>query len=72
MSVVKTGAPKRSAIWTSAASAPAAMTPPPARITGFCQPDRRSLSNPRSAGFGGFGSGVLGLVLGFGGGFGGH
>ncbi len=27
---------------------------------------------PRSAGFGGFGSGVLGMVLGFGGGFGGH
>jgi len=31
-----------------------------------------SYHEPRSAGFGGFGSGVLGLVLGFGGGFGGH
>jgi hypothetical protein len=32
----------------------------------------RSSPEPRSAGFGGFGSGVLGLVLGFGGGFGPH
>jgi hypothetical protein len=31
-----------------------------------------SSAEPRSAGFGGFGSGVLGLVLGFGGGFGHH
>jgi hypothetical protein len=31
-----------------------------------------SSPEPRSAGFGGFGNGVLGLVLGFGGGFGGH
>ncbi len=31
-----------------------------------------SSHEPRSPGFGGFGSGVLGLVLGFGGGFGGH
>jgi hypothetical protein len=36
------------------------------------QQSQGSSHEPRSAGFGGFGSGVLGLVLGFGGGYGGH
>jgi hypothetical protein len=41
--------------------------------TGRGRPQSEGRSpEPRSAGFGGFGSGVLGLVLGFGGGFGGH